>query len=83
MAKKLTPAEQAALNQARFIYDHKTESVPSVGFDAGFVAGLAYNQAIIDDLQDTLDRERAERLAYQEMIAGRLQGLSDKLKELL
>ena len=83
MTRQLTPAEQAALRQARYVWDHKTEPVPSVGFDAGFTAGLAFNQAIIDDLQDTLDRERAERLAYQEMVAGRLQGLSDKLKELL
>ena len=47
---KMTRQEQDALLRARAIYDHKTEPVPSIGFDAGFVAGLAYNQAKIDKL---------------------------------
>jgi len=50
MTRRLTPAEQAARRQARYVWDHKTEPVPSIGFDAGFAAGLAFNQAKIDKL---------------------------------
>jgi hypothetical protein len=46
----MTPTEQAALRQARRVWLQKTEVVPARGFDAGFVAGLRYNQAKIGKL---------------------------------
>jgi len=80
MTRQLTDSERDGLLRARVIYDHKTEPGPSIGFDAGFAAGLAFNQYIIADLQATLDRERAERLAYQEIMSSRLQELVDSME---
>ena len=81
----ITHAEYEAISAAR---------IDAIGqddkFQSGWLAGVEYERQrpaaamkvanlLIADLQATLDRERAERLAYQEMIAGRLQRLVEGL----
>ena len=50
MTKQLTDSEREALTKAKIAYHKKDELFPSVGFDAGFIAGLSYNQAKLDKL---------------------------------
>ena len=86
MARQITPDEYNAMKSARI--EALTNGANK--FQSGFIAGVEYERQrqatmlqvadkLITDLQATLDRERAERLAYNEVICGKLQGLVEGL----
>ena len=88
--RQITSAEYEAMKTARLeSFGQKF----SDSFSNGFIAGIDYERQchadamhvadrLIADLQVTLDRERANRLAYSEVMCGKLQGLSDSVEKL-
>ena len=69
MVKQLTDSEQEELKHSyrEHLYDDP-EVASYLPFEAGFVAGLSYNQA-------KLDAERQERIAFNEQVEARLDRL--------